>query len=209
MKKIYILFLIIYFIGFIIQGSFCDLIEGMDLMGEVKKDFGKAGDAIVDGVGAGVDGAKNLGGAIKDDTWTSKTVDVQNLNLDPSLQNHYIYVEYSGDKAPEWQDGAGAIITDADMLATLDDMRTNLGITYIHVGDNPDESISFYQYEVNFTTTKAGAFFFHPNKRYLDMTDVKVRVYKPGDHTVDYGAEDDATIVKIEKSAPLNPLQVF
>jgi len=41
------------------------------------------------------------------------------------------------------------------------------------------------------------------------MTDVKVRVYKPGYHTVDYGSEHDATIVKIEKSAPLNPLQAF
>jgi len=51
-----------------------------------------------------------------------------------------------------------------DMIATLDDMKNKLGITDIQVGPNPDESISFYQYEVNFTTTKAGAFFSIPIK---------------------------------------------
>lgn len=68
MNKIYILFLLIYFIGFIIQESFCDLIEGMNVLDEFEGEATKVGNVITSGVSDGYDdaktGLKEAGGAV-------------------------------------------------------------------------------------------------------------------------------------------------
>ena len=213
MKKIFILFLFIYFIGFVIQGSFGDLIEGasvFDKIGDGLKDIGHKASGIGDEIG---DEAKSTPW-INNNFLEVNKVDVQNLDLDPNLGTKWY--EYNGNAWKGYKSGviAGQFESQvslgelsAEQITTLESLRNDMGIHFIETKIDHEgletEGI-FYQYEINIKTNKDGAFYFYIMDSWGDATDLKLTIWSQDndkEHTLDYGSENNPKLKKIERHA--------